>query len=216
VTGVQTCALPIYTRITSNTASITANTNNINSLTTSVNTNTTSITALDTRITSNTASITTNTSDILLKAPINSPTFTGTPTAPTPATSDNSTKVATTEYVKNSIVAANAGLSAIGSISATSNVKGATISGTTELILTPADATNGGVVVSGDHFTKEQASSVANVLRNGGAMFVPTGDVNRAYRRDMAPPLPPFVYQSLQDLTYQKSNNHTFVVLIQG
>ena len=149
ITRATNAEAALDTRITSNTASITANTNNINSLTTSVNTNTTSITALDTRITSNSASITTNTSDILLKAPINSPTFTGTPTAPTPATSDNSTKVATTEYVKNSIVAANAGLSAIGSISATSNAKGATISGTTELILTPADATNGGVVTTG-------------------------------------------------------------------
>jgi len=57
--------------------------------------------------------------------------------------------VATTEYVKNSIIAANAGLSSIGAISGTSNAKGATISGTTELILTPADATNGGVVTTG-------------------------------------------------------------------
>lgn len=33
-------------------------------------------------------------------APINSPTFTGTPTAPTPATNDNSQKLATTAYVQ--------------------------------------------------------------------------------------------------------------------
>ena len=78
-----------------------------------------------------------------------SPVFTGTPVAPTPATNDNSTTVATTAYVKNSIIAANAGLSSIGAISATSNSKGATISGTTELILTPADASNGGVVTTG-------------------------------------------------------------------
>jgi hypothetical protein len=121
----------------------------IATLPTSVNANTASITALDTRVTSNTASISTNTAEILLKAPINSPTFTGTPTAPTPATSDNSTKIATTEYVKNSIAASNAGISTIGSISASSNAKGAIISGTTELILTPADASNGGVVTTG-------------------------------------------------------------------
>lgn len=36
-----------------------------------------------------------------LKAPIASPTFTGSPAAPTPATSDNSTKIATTEFVKD-------------------------------------------------------------------------------------------------------------------
>jgi hypothetical protein len=35
------------------------------------------------------------------KAPINSPTFTGTPAAPTPTTSDNSTKLATTAFVKS-------------------------------------------------------------------------------------------------------------------
>ena len=38
-----------------------------------------------------------------LKAPLASPAFTGTPTAPTPATSDNSTTVATTAFVKASI-----------------------------------------------------------------------------------------------------------------
>jgi hypothetical protein len=36
-----------------------------------------------------------------LKAPIYSPTFTGMPTAPTQPTTDNSTKIATTEYMKN-------------------------------------------------------------------------------------------------------------------
>lgn len=36
-------------------------------------------------------------------APITSPAFSGSPTAPTPATTDNSTRVATTAYVKNNI-----------------------------------------------------------------------------------------------------------------
>jgi hypothetical protein len=126
------------TRVTSNTASITAETTRA----------TNAETALDTRVTSNTASITTNTSDILLRAPLASPSFTGTPTAPTPATNDNSTTLATTAYVKASITAANAGISSIGAISNTSNAKGATISGTTELILTPADANFGGIVTT--------------------------------------------------------------------
>ena len=155
------------TAIAANTTSIATNATAITSeattaraaeltLTNSVNANTASITANTNSIAANTASITANSTDIAtintnlaLKAPLASPAFTGTPTAPTPATSDNSTKVATTEYVKNSIVAANAGLSAIGAISGTSNARGATISGTTELILTPADATNGGVVTTG-------------------------------------------------------------------
>ena len=37
---------------------------------------------------------------LALKAPLASPTFTGTPTAPTPSLSDNNTNIATTEYVK--------------------------------------------------------------------------------------------------------------------
>jgi hypothetical protein len=36
-------------------------------------------------------------------APLASPAFTGTPTAPTPAAADNSTKVATTAFVKTAI-----------------------------------------------------------------------------------------------------------------
>ena len=42
-------------------------------------------------------------SDLAAKAPLASPTFTGDPKAPTPATSDNDTSVATTAYVKANI-----------------------------------------------------------------------------------------------------------------
>ena len=153
VGGVSSATIAtLPTSINTNTASITANTTSINNETTRA---TNAESALDTRITSNTASITTNTNnistntaDILLRAPLASPAFTGVPTAPTPATSDNSTKVATTEYVKASITAANAGISIIGDISGTSNAKGAVISGTSELILTPANANFGGIVTT--------------------------------------------------------------------
>jgi hypothetical protein len=40
---------------------------------------------------------------LLLKADIASPTFTGTPTAPTPATTNNSTQIATTAFVQNKV-----------------------------------------------------------------------------------------------------------------
>ena len=137
--------------VTSLTGDVTGSGNG--SFTTTVNSiggvSSSTIATLPSRVNSNTLSITVNTADLLLKAPIASPTFTGVPSAPTPATNDNSTKIATTEFVKASIVAANAGLSSIGSIAATSNAKGAVISGTTELILTPADATNGGVMSTG-------------------------------------------------------------------
>jgi hypothetical protein len=149
ITANETAIATLNTNVAANTVSITANGNSIATLNTNVAANTASITANETAITTLNTNVAANTSDILLRATIASPAFTGTPTAPTPATSDNSTKVATTEYVKNSIVAANAGLSSIGVISATSNARGATISGTTELILTPADATNGGIVTTG-------------------------------------------------------------------
>lgn len=41
--------------------------------------------------------------DLSSKANIDSPSFTGVPTAPTPSIDDNSTKIATTEYVKNKV-----------------------------------------------------------------------------------------------------------------
>jgi hypothetical protein len=41
--------------------------------------------------------------DLSTYAPINSPTFTGTPAAPTPTINDNSTKLATTAYVQNNL-----------------------------------------------------------------------------------------------------------------
>lgn len=43
------------------------------------------------------------------KAPLASPAFTGTPTAPTPATADSSTKIATTAYVKANIAGISGG-----------------------------------------------------------------------------------------------------------
>ncbi len=108
----------------------------------------TTIATIPTSITNNTNSIATINSTLGTKADIASPSFTGTPTAPTAATSDNSTTLATTAYVKASITASNAGLSSIGAISGISNANGATISGSTQLILTPADANFGGVVTT--------------------------------------------------------------------
>ncbi len=49
----------------------------------------------------------------LLKAPLASPALTGTPTAPTVATSDNSTTIATTAFVKSAVASSTAGVSSI-------------------------------------------------------------------------------------------------------
>jgi hypothetical protein len=166
-TGVESA---LDTRILSNTSSITTNSSDITSLTSRVNTATSSITT-------NTSDIATINTNLALKAPLASPTFTGTPTAPTPATSDISTKIATTEYVKASITASNAGLSSIGAISGTSNAKGATISNSSELILTPADAANGGILTSGPqsiagYKTFESHINVKGEIRAAGTVAI--------------------------------------------
>lgn len=62
-----------------------------------------------------------------------------------------------------------------------------------------ADNTNSGAVVSGDSFTKDDAKLVTDALRRGSTVWVPRGDVNKAYKRDTGVPLPNFVYESLID-----------------
>jgi len=62
-----------------------------------------------------------------------------------------------------------------------------------------ADNTNGGVAVSGDAFTEEQASKVSKTRRKGGTLWIPNGDVNAAVKDLPATPLPGFVYESLTD-----------------
>ena len=62
-----------------------------------------------------------------------------------------------------------------------------------------ADRTNNGIVVSGDHFTKEQARDVSEALRKGYTIWQPSGDVRSGVQRDPGQPLPNFIYQSLQD-----------------
>ena len=69
-----------------------------------------------------------------------------------------------------------------------------------------ADKTNGGLAVSGDSFTKEQAAGVGKAVEKGGTIFVPNGDVNRAVMRLQAPPLPNFVYESLLDYRNELRN----------
>ncbi len=62
-----------------------------------------------------------------------------------------------------------------------------------------ADAMNNGWLVSGDSFSKAEATGFARALNAGNVGWVPTGDVNKAARREAAVPLPQFVYQDLID-----------------
>lgn len=62
-----------------------------------------------------------------------------------------------------------------------------------------ADSQNNGALASGTSFTKEQAAEAATFLRRGGTVWVPNGDVNTAWKRDAAPPLPRDIFEQLQD-----------------
>jgi len=61
-----------------------------------------------------------------------------------------------------------------------------------------ADNVNGGLVVSSDNFSEEDAKKVSRALRNGGTVLV-AGDVSRAVSWQMGTALPPFVYNNLID-----------------
>ena len=83
--------------------------------------------------------------DILLKAPLASPDFTGTPTAPTAASGDSSTQIATTAFVQDAMSGAGAGtVTSVG----------------------VSNATNGGLSVSGSPITTNGTITVghSNVL----------------------------------------------------
>ncbi|WP_457635786.1 hypothetical protein [Persephonella sp.] len=69
-----------------------------------------------------------------------------------------------------------------------------------------AESMNNGLVLSGDHFTKEQAREANNELRRGGTLWIPSGDIGSAYRRDQAPALPSDVFNHLFDTRNELRN----------
>jgi hypothetical protein len=168
--------------ITANTADIITNRANINTNTSAINTNTTAIAAeattaraaelvLTNNVSSNTANITSNTSaiaantasiltsssDIELKAPIISPTFTGTPTAPTAAAGISTTQLATTEFVNN----------------ATLNINASSISGTVAL----SQGGTGQTTIAGIKSVLGLASSKVAIGATSGATLQGSGAV---------------------------------------
>ena len=60
------------------------------------------------------------------------------------------------------------------------------------------DNMNNGVVISGDAVSKEQAAKVAEAVRRGGVIWVPSGSAGSAVARINSPSLPADVYNTLQ------------------
>lgn len=67
-------------------------------------------------------------------------------------------------------------------------------------------AMNNGIVLSGEVFTKEQAAQAADELADGGALWVPSGDVSRSYKRDQAPALSSDVFNQRIDARTELRN----------
>jgi len=63
-----------------------------------------------------------------------------------------------------------------------------------------ADSMNGGLAVSGDAFTKDQAAQLSEAVRKGGTVWVPRGRVEDAIQRLTAQSLPSDVYQNEIDI----------------
>ena len=61
------------------------------------------------------------------------------------------------------------------------------------------ESQNNGVVLSGKHFTKEQAAEAATQLSRGNPLWVPEGDIGDSYKRDVAPSLSGDVFRNLED-----------------
>lgn len=69
-----------------------------------------------------------------------------------------------------------------------------------------ADNANGGVAVSGDAFTEEQAEKIASTRRKGGTLWIPSGRVEAAVMDLPGHPLPNFVYETLNDYRSELGN----------
>ena len=128
-------------------------------------------------ITTNTSSITANINDLALKAPLASPTFTGTPSLPTGTTgitqspANNSTAIATTAYVDNAAsTASTTGNAATATkFAATVNINGEAFDGSADITVTADAGTLSGSTlnstVTGSSLTS--VGTLSNLTVNG-------------------------------------------------
>ncbi len=148
-------------------------------LTNGINFNTLSITSITSSIEANTASITANSVAINLKSPIESPSLTGVPSAPTALIGTNSTQLATTAFVANAVSNINVG-SISGTISVANGGTGLVSAGSNGQVLTSTasgtltwttPALGGGTTSDADAITKGKIQLAGDL---GGTASAPT------------------------------------------
>jgi len=126
--------------------------------------------------------ISTATQDALdLKADIDSPSFTGSPTAPTPATSDVSTKIATTQYVTDKVGELSTGVTSVGT---TAPIVNTGTSSNPIIGIDNATTTTDGAMSSGDKSKLDgieagaEVNTVDSVNNKTGAVTITKTDVS--------------------------------------
>ena len=95
----------------------------VSSLSGQVSTHTSQISTLSSQVSTHTSQISTLNTQMSAKAPVASPSFTGTPRSTTPASTDNSTRIATTAFVKAVVSSLGGGGSIVVSASQPSGQK---------------------------------------------------------------------------------------------
>lgn len=116
--------------------------------------------------------VTNLTTDLAAKAPLASPTFTGTPAAPTPATADNSTKIATTAFVQANLSSVGGGTVTSVSVAATPSWLTGTVATATSTPAITLAATSG--LTANQFLATPNGSTGALALRAMMAADLPT------------------------------------------
>jgi len=114
--------------------------------------------------------ITNLTSDLALKAPLDSPALTGTPTAPTAAVGTNSTQIATTAFTKALVDASVSGL-----LDYRGGFVPETTSGATGFPTTEGSGTSG-AIMKGDAFIASANGFITTEVINSGDMIIASID----------------------------------------
>tara|TARA_A100001015_G_scaffold312714_1_gene418446 strand:- start:345 stop:2675 length:2331 start_codon:yes stop_codon:yes gene_type:complete len=113
---------------------------------------------------------TTVTNSLATKAPLNSPTLTGTPSAPTASSSTNTTQIASTAFVQSKINATDVQELSNVSITNLQNGQGLVFNSTTGVFENTLDiGSGGGVTFAVDGGTATTAASSLNIFLDGGS-----------------------------------------------